>query len=283
MVREHMPVEWTCLMHKSGSTLSTAEELVFRSEDEYMQHMLQSHGDSLAEKQLLALAQISQRPVADVFRGIPADLENLKQGPNALQHALQKHVGTHLQSLAMISLPWDNSQPGSVVSSNAVQGDHDDKADPKNKKRPNEGSDGGSYSESDHFHKPKFTDPPPRISNGADQDLIDYWKLESKAPGEPYQPDLMDDFPTVTSIDPVWDTSRVLLGGREWEFMEDERPPYWKGVFPYNGHSSDLKLTSFINAWMDWLAKEGEELHESQTGAALDSYYHNYSEFSSNC
>jgi hypothetical protein len=241
-------------MHKSGSTLSTIEELVFRSEDDYMQHMHQSHGDSLAKKQLLTLAQISQRPMTDVFKicwfcgGIPDDLETLKQDPNALQHALQKHVGTHLQSLAMISLPWDSSQPGSAVSSDAVQGDFDDKPDPKNKKSPSEGSDDGSESESDRFHNTTFIDPPPRTSNGADHDLIDYWKLESKAPGEPYEPDLMDDFSIAISVDPVWDTSRVLLGGREWEFMKDERPPYWKGELRYK-HSSNSKLTSFISEW----------------------------------
>lgn len=268
MVREHIPTEWICLMHKSGSTLSTVEERVFRSEDDYMQHMYQSHGDSLAKEQLLALARISQRPATDVFKicqfcgGVPDDLEALKQDPDALQHAIQKHVGTHLQSLAMISLPWDSSQPGSVVSSDAVQGDYDDKPDPKNKKRPSEESDDGSDSESDHFHKPKFIDPPPKISNGTDRDLIDYWKLESKAPSEPYEPDLMDDFSIAISVDPVWDDpvwDTVLLGGREWEFMEDERPPYWKGELPYKGHSSNLKLTSFISAWMDRLANENDE------------------------
>ncbi|KAF8846476.1 hypothetical protein BDZ45DRAFT_546876, partial [Acephala macrosclerotiorum] len=111
MVREHMLVEWICLMHTSGSTFSTAEELVFPSEDDYIQHMRQIHGDSLAEKQLPMLAQISQRPVTDIFKfcqfcgGIPDSLEHLKQDPISMQQALQKHVGTHLQSLAMISLP----------------------------------------------------------------------------------------------------------------------------------------------------------------------------------
>jgi hypothetical protein len=48
------------------------------------------------------------------------------QDPNSLQQALQKHVGTHLQSLAMISLPWDASQAGSAVPSNDAQKGQDD-------------------------------------------------------------------------------------------------------------------------------------------------------------
>jgi hypothetical protein len=254
IMREHMPVEWTCFMHKSGSILSSTDKHVFRSEDDYIQHMYQNHGETLAEKQLPTLAQLSQRATTDVFKmcqfcgGFPEDdpkiLES-KEDPDKLQHALQKHVRTHLQSLAMISLPWDSSQPETSASSNEVQGDYENR---KNKKRPSEESDGGSDSGSDH--KPVFIDPPPSISDDVGHDLIDYMKLESRAPSEPYEPYSIN-LSSAIPVNPGWETSQTLTGGREWEFIEDKRPLY-------NGHSSNPRMATFIRAWQKRLAMENE-------------------------
>jgi len=118
MQRYHVLPEWYC-------TVSFCFGSSFESEELYRQHMHAVHAlyaDTINDVRLNTLARINRRPKAEVFSecrfcaGIPPDWDVDSWSPLELQNQLQRHVGRHMQSLALISLPFDNMRSESCSS-----------------------------------------------------------------------------------------------------------------------------------------------------------------------
>ena len=248
MQKHHMPVEWSCVAHMSSTSSDEQGEMVFHNEEKYKQHLREEHcsAKTITEAELDLHSRMNSRLASQVFTicpfcdGLPDNLED-KRG---IQRALQKHIGEHLQSLALISLPWDFCELETAVSSNEAEGDQD-----MHRKRNLSGS---SASEKTSLSGLVF---PNRLT---DPDLLSSSDLQSLVPQIP-APAASDDISVDTPSDPAW--SKANLGSRveEWSMMSNERPPYWKGLMPNVGLENDPNMAQFIERARDELFLQIEQ------------------------
>ncbi|KAE8450715.1 hypothetical protein EG329_006060 [Mollisiaceae sp. DMI_Dod_QoI] len=179
----------------------------------------------------------------------PASLSSYDPDACLFQDGLQKHIGGHLQSLALVSLPWDTSRSTSLVSSNQAQRGQKDINDPQDGERleTETGEIPGSSSNGDDM--PNFDDPPNLETDTEDNDVCQYRKLPCRTPDEQLEEHLhiREGYEiALTDIeDTDWTTINLTLCGGEWTFLEAVKSPYWKGILPYQGHADDPRMTEF--------------------------------------
>ena len=237
MQRHHIPVEWSCLAHTSSTSANGQQEVVFQDEQAYKQHLEEEHSNtkSITEAEL----HMSSRLASQVFTICPfcsLRLEDL-EGPGVSQRALQKHVGEHLQALALCSLPWEDFDEGTAMSSNRAQQENNDHSARRN-------IDTGSTSEKSTTSDLVFPDSLTQAT-ATDRDYLEYLKppriLASAAP---------DEIPEAT----------VESGAEEWGMMKNERLPHWTGVMADVGLENDPDMAPFIERLQDQLDEQRQSL-----------------------
>ncbi|KAE8448457.1 hypothetical protein EG329_009522 [Mollisiaceae sp. DMI_Dod_QoI] len=102
MTQEQQEPQWHCVsaIHE--------EARIFSSPNEFKDHMRQEHTNSLSDSQLSKLSERSKRPALRLFLECPfCDFEstNPEASEYEVQDILQRHVASHLHSLALFSLP----------------------------------------------------------------------------------------------------------------------------------------------------------------------------------
>ncbi|KAF4631665.1 hypothetical protein G7Y89_g6464 [Cudoniella acicularis] len=111
-MNEHISLEWICYSDNHP-------EHTFSDVEKYKNHIKKDHDSEIGASQLAALAQAHARPAAPIFKvcpfcdEIPKDLATPDIGEDKLgiYKNLLKHVGKHLQSLALLSLTWLGNRP----------------------------------------------------------------------------------------------------------------------------------------------------------------------------
>lgn len=184
MQQEHMPQEWVCQAHGD-------EPQVFNLEDDYKSHAIIQHGESHNHVQGLAL--INSRRVTTIFQtcpicgAIPKELANVSISLAEHQQSLQRHVGQHMQVLALLSLPRDHSDP--------------------------ETSSAGDHGHEDHSKKTSTTDHPDRDPHGQLDiapgfEAYDFMNVSSEVTVEVVDGRqctiLPPNSPLPTTVDPLW-------------------------------------------------------------------------------
>ena len=237
MQRHHMPVEWSCLAHTSGTSSNGQGEMVFQHEEAYKQHIREEHFDAkeFTETDL----HMSSRLASQIFLSCPFcsllldDLED--QG--VAQRALQKHVGEHLQALALCSLPWDDVDEETALSTNrAQQENHDHSAKRK--------LDTSSTSDKTTVSDLVFPDSLNQTAT-PDPDLLKYAELPSRRP-EHSASVVSNEIPAETPSDPAWSKSTTDPRAEEWGMMRNERLPYWRGLLVDVELENDPIMAPFI-------------------------------------
>jgi len=105
---------WRCISKIHSGTL-------FATEDEYLEHMRSEHAKSFNDSQLPLLANRSKVPAAMIFSQCPLcsyipSEEDIRALPNANEPQIDrsvsdriiKHLGGHLEFLAVKALPWQD-------------------------------------------------------------------------------------------------------------------------------------------------------------------------------
>jgi hypothetical protein len=214
--KEHIPLQWHC-------TAPGHQPETFPTEEAFIKHMRDAHAGTFTDEELPVFTQISARPATQIFTICPfcarlPDTSAIEDQPNSQgQEALQKHIAEHLQSLALISLPWMDNVGSGVTAIKTSSGRQQDNV-------------------SDHWEESPplvFMDPPNFESSVVDAYVDPQWEV---LPG-------MDD-----SDDPAW-TERSSSGHshasreQEWGFSKKTSLP------PYDGHLKDEKLAAFVERW----------------------------------
>lgn len=117
---DHAPWIWRChecTAEQPAPALRSKLPLEFESEQNYILHMEQNHNPPLSTDEILALSKLGvRRRALDVTEciicGQDSSEVSLATGSGMStasdkQEALLDHMRQHLQSLALISLPWD--------------------------------------------------------------------------------------------------------------------------------------------------------------------------------
>ena len=256
MQRDHMPVEWLCLAHTPSISSTEQREMAFHSEQAYKQHVREEHPNavSLTDADLALHSHRSSRLASQILTicpfcgGLPehlGDKTRPDQQSDATQRGLQKHVGEHLQSLSLISLPWDYSDLETAVSSNEAL---------------STSSSSGKTLVSDLV----FPDFVKQVTPKMDHDFLEYSKLPSREPESSASAVLRGGSMDIPS-DIAWYNAETEPGVKEWGMMSNERLPYWKGLMPDVGLANDPNMVSFIGR-----ADRFHILEEFNTGFLID-------------
>lgn len=111
------------LVHRKEWFCSADCQLSFGLQREFEDHMRQSHSNSFAEAQLPALVDMCQRPVdLDAETICPLCDESM---PSCTQ--LQRHLGYHMEELALFALPKDSGEIANSQDSDRVEVSEDDR------------------------------------------------------------------------------------------------------------------------------------------------------------
>ena len=119
----------------------------FSSSDVFQSHLRRKHEDRSSEEDLSRLSRLAARPSADPFLVCPfcdeyePGVKRLKSltdnseitSPNSplgsQQNELQEHIKSHLLSMFLLALPWDDDQRDTKSSTNNAQADRSMVAD----------------------------------------------------------------------------------------------------------------------------------------------------------
>lgn len=118
-------LRWYCRVGGCGN-------LVFDELKSFEGHMELFHQDAYSTAQLPMLAESTRRPALDIFEHCPLcnyipeasqSDQDIRAGPNSTNKAnlLHRHIATHLESLALLSLPWQNDDDDQTSSGKKTQ------------------------------------------------------------------------------------------------------------------------------------------------------------------
>ena len=240
MQRHHIPVEWSCLAHTSSTSANGREEVVFQDEQAYKQHLREEHSSakSVTEVEL----QIQVFAICPFCSLLLEDLED----PGVAQRALQKHVGEHLQALALCCLPCEDADEGTALSSNRAQQENNDHFARRS-------MDTGSTSEMSTMSDIVFPDSliqPAATDHDSPKYLRSSRRLASSVPRN-----IVD--------------ATMYSGAGVWGMMKNERPPYWKGIIADVGLENDPNMAPFIERFQDHLDEQQQSMHLNQKQQTL--------------
>jgi hypothetical protein len=123
MQKEHPVTQWLCCAPIHGPKS-------FNDEGAYKDHMRIVHPGSFAPSDLSELTRMSLRPSFQIFEICPfcdflpdgVNSQGLKLFSDESQHALQKHVASHLEQLSLISIHLiDNNEEVDTTESSSVK------------------------------------------------------------------------------------------------------------------------------------------------------------------
>lgn len=128
MRETHFPQIWTCpICPQPLETVPTLENFL-GDEAAFLQHLHQKHEAqySKSESKLVLRKCVQHQtklfvecPFCDEF---DAEFASSGKSPNQEQHELQRHIGGHMQSFALISLPFDIDQAdSSTLKSDSIK------------------------------------------------------------------------------------------------------------------------------------------------------------------
>lgn len=229
MQSEHVSLQWCCDAPIHGS-------MFFGDEEAYKMHLRQGHKGRFAESQLSFLAQLNVRPEAQIFTVCPICMElpeevkekHDNQMTSEAQEALQIHVAAHLESLALISVPWLDG-PESCQSSERDS----------TQRESNSGHLIGS--------KPSFLDPP-----NLELPITNIYVDPEWGGVLPMTDDIGDD-PAWKLLDEVIVISTWGQRAKEWSFNGALSLPY------YSGHSKDKTLATFTQRYYNQILQEEDQ------------------------
>ncbi|TVY85465.1 Ankyrin repeat and KH domain-containing protein [Lachnellula suecica] len=209
------PKEW--LNHMKGHTLqwycgiSSCQNQIFDRQSKFEDHMKLCHSEVCNSSQLSMFVESMRRPATRIFQHCPlcnyvpeirqhivTELENSVTLALEKEKDLHNHIATHLEALALFSLPWQD-ELGGALSSKVTKSDENNSV--------------LKQAEKDEFSGISLSfEDPPKIQDAESE--------ESTAEHIPL-PEVPADLP----------------GELEWQFIPD---------LPYDGHSEDRTLQSFI-------------------------------------
>lgn len=125
-MQRHLPAQWECIAQIHDAK-------VFNDPDSYMRHVKNDHPGSFTDSQIQDLTQInahldtqvlSNCPFCNAFPNVDSRLD-VQSIPGQLD--LQKHVATHLKSLALKSLEGLYQSPDEPPSSSSLSSEDDNR------------------------------------------------------------------------------------------------------------------------------------------------------------
>ena len=98
--------EWSCNVEAHGA---------FRDSDRFAKHMEEEHGDVVIKAQLHNVVSWCERPLETMLSTCP--LCRSDDAKDLSPERLEKHLGRHMEILALFALPMDDEKRGEASTS----------------------------------------------------------------------------------------------------------------------------------------------------------------------
>jgi hypothetical protein len=256
-------LQWHC-------TAESHDPMTFLDPRHFEDHLVSDHPDSFTRLQASILADQRARPAEPLFTTcplcncVPADIAKFNSQQVNISKLLEKHIKEHLEYFALKSLPWRDDVKTETSAATNVGLLGKDKAETERsdseKSKETINSEAGRKELIRNIQldfDSDVSDPQDLENRGAnefDEDLEAYSELPSFPPKDEYDTSTNLPYEVAYLYDeaylnnPTWEEDGLASSQGTWKLLQKEKPPFWRRIAPFVGHSNDPVLASFIKS-----------------------------------